>query len=385
MTIVVLKPFFNRGEERMGIYFNHDGVVTGLVKKQKDCRWSNTQKCWHIACNRESYGALAAALHEKAALQTAALKTYLQQRKALVASVQSTIVYAKAKRMMPYPLSEENLEALTEYRNLLVLKGYSPNTIRNYCYEFHLLLRLLGSKPVFELMKKQLCAYLLWLLEEKGASETKVHTTVNALKFYFEQVLKKPKEFYDLPRPKKPWKLPAVLAESEVLKIIQRIDNLKHQTMIMAGYSAGLRVSEIVGLTIQNIDSQRMMIHIQGAKGKKDRMVPLSKVLLETLRKYYVTYHPKKYLFEGQYGGAYSSRSLQEVLQKAKLKSQIFKVGSIHMLRHSYATHLLEAGTDIRIIQELLGHNSLKTTMRYTHVSKKELGKIISPLDKLSW
>ena len=127
-----------------------------------------------------------------------------------------------------------------------------------------------------------------------------------------------------------------------------------------------------------------MMIHIQGAKGKKDRMVPLSKVLLETLRKYYVTYHPKKYLFEGQYGGAYSSRSLQEVLQKAKLKSQIFKVGSIHMLRHSYATHLLEAGTDIRIIQELLGHNSLKTTMRYTHVSTRKLEKIVSPFDQLN-
>ena len=222
-------------------------------------------------------------------------------------------------------------------------------------------------------------------MEKRGASETKVHTTVNAVKFYFEQVLKKEKTFYALPRSKKPWTLPAVLAESEVLKLIQKTDNLKHRTMIMAGYSAGLRVSEIVGLRIKNIDSERMMIHIQGAKGKKDRMAHLSKKMLEILRMYYQQYRPKDYLVEGQYGWPYSARSVQEVLQQAKLNSKITKKGSVHMLRHSYATHLLEAGTDIRIIQELLGHNSLKTTMRYTHVSKKELGKIVSPLDKLNW
>ena len=188
MTIVVLKPFFNRGEERMGIYFPHDGVVTGLVKKQKDCRWSNTQKCWHIACNRESYGALAAALHEKAALQTAALKTYLQQRKALVTTEQSSIGYAKAKMMVEHPLSEENLVALTAYRNLLVLKWYSPSTLRTYCNEFHHLLRLLGNRNVKDLEKKHVLSYLLWLIETMGYSETHIHSTVNAVKFYFEKV-----------------------------------------------------------------------------------------------------------------------------------------------------------------------------------------------------
>ena len=188
-----------------------------------------------------------------------------------------------------------------------------------------------------------------------------------------------------MPRPKKPWKLPAVLAEDEVLTLIKCITNIKHRTMVMAGYSAGLRVSEIVGLKPANIDSKRMMIHIQGAKGKKDRMVPLSKKLLETMRAYYKTYKPTVYLFEGQKGVAYNVRSVQEILQKAKEKAGIKKAGSVHMLRHSYATHLMEAGTDIRIIQELLGHNSIRTTMRYTHVSKKEIGRIGSPLDKLNW
>ena len=197
--------------------------------------------------------------------------------------------------------------------------------------------------------------------------------------------MKREKEFYDLPRPKKPFKLPDVLAEEEVISIIQKIKNLKHRTMIMAGYSAGLRVSEIVNLKVKDIDSKRMMIHIHAAKGKKDRLVPLSKKLLETLREYYTTYKPKDFLFEGQDGKSYSARSVQSILQTAKLKAKINKTGSVHMLRHSYATHLMEGGTDIRIIQELLGHNSIKTTMRYTHVSKKDIGRIESPLDKLAW
>ena len=153
----------------------------------------------------------------------------------------------------------------------------------------------------------------------------------------------------------------------------------------MAGYAGGLRVSEIIHLRVTDIDSKRMMIHIHGAKGKKDRMVPLSKKLLETLREYYQLYKPREFIFEGQNGAQYSTRSAQLVIQAAKKAAGITKKGSMHMLRHSYATHLMEGGTDTRLIQELLGHNSIKTTMRYLHVSKKDLGKIDSPLDKLKW
>ena len=228
-------------------------------------------------------------------------------------------------------------------------------------------------------------SYLLWLLEKKGCSETKVHTAVNAIKFYFEQVMKFPKEFYDLPRPKKPFKLPNILDEEEIIALIQGIDNLKHRAMIMAGYAGGLRVSEIIQLKVGDIDSKRMIIHIRCAKGKRDRIVPLSKKLLVTLREYYVQYKPVDYLFVGQFGGAYSARSAQKILMEAKKKVGINKKGSIHSLRHSYATHLMESGTDLRLIQELLGHNSIRTTMLYTHVSNKVIGKIESPLDKLNW
>jgi site-specific recombinase XerD len=385
MITVELKPIYHRKQECIAIIFKQDAAINAIVKKITGVKWSVTHNCWYIACTKEQYIVLNTALNGKAALQTNHLKTYLQQRKAIVPETQAKVLSNTAAVLHKHALNNENLIALSALQKTLLLKGYSPNTIRNYCNEFHHLLRLLGNKDVNELKKHHILSYLLWLLEKQGCSETQVHTAVNAIKFYFEKVMKREKEFYDLPRPKKPFKLPDVLAEEEVISIIQKIKNLKHRTMIMAGYSAGLRVSEIVNLKVKDIDSKRMMIHIHAAKGKKDRLVPLSKKLLETLREYYTTYKPKDFLFEGQDGKSYSARSVQSILQTAKLKAKINKTGSVHMLRHSYATHLMEGGTDIRIIQELLGHNSIKTTMRYTHVSKKDIGRIESPLDKLAW
>lgn len=194
------------------------------------------------------------------------------------------------------------------------------------------------------------------------------------------------RSFTICPGPKKPVKLPVVLAEEEIISLIQKTPNLKHRALLMTSYSAGLRVSELVSLRIKDIDSKRMMILIQQGKGKKDRMVPLSKKLLETLREYFRQYKPKEYLFESEQNKApYSTRSAQLILRDAKRKAGIMKGGSIHTLRHSFATHLLEAGTDVRYIQAFLGHNNLKTTMRYTHVSRFKIETLQSPLDKLEW
>lgn len=226
-------------------------------------------------------------------------------------------------------------------------------------------------------------AYLLWLLKHKGYSHQHLHTTVNALKFYFEKVQGRAKEFYALPRPQRPLRLPTVLGESEVVRLIQCTQNLKHRALIMTAYAAGLRVSELVGLKIADVDSSRMVILIREGKGGKDRQVRLSEVLLHTLREYVRQYRPHEYLFEGDGGGPYCARSAQKVLAQAKLRAGVRKKGSIHALRHSYATHLLEGGTDVRYIQELLGHNSIKTTLRYTHVSNRQVAAIPSPLDRL--
>ena len=205
------------------------------------------------------------------------------------------------------------------------------------------------------------------------------------MKFYFEKVEGRGHEFCDLPRPKKSQKLPSVLAEEEIVSLIQQTPNVKHRALLMTAYSAGLRVSELVALKIRDVDSRRMLIHVQEGKGNKDRFVPLSHKLLLILREYVRQYRPKEYLFEGEGANPYSTRSAQAVLFVAKQKAGIQKKGSIHLLRHSYATHLLEAGTDIRYIQAFLGHSSLKTTMLYTHVSKLKIGSIQSPLDRLNW
>ncbi len=384
MIVIQLKPFFYRGQECIGLHAPNNAIYYSTIKKISEIKWYGIDCCWYIPCTRAAYDALKKQIDHLFTIDTTELRQYLEQRKVKVSEQQHSIKAITAMQLIKFPLCKENLLAFEAMRNKLIVKGYSENTIRNYLYEFNLLLRLLKERTVNDLGKDHIQSYLLWLLKEQECSETKVHTAVNVIKFYFEQVMGRGKEFYDLPRPKKPFKLPAILAEEEVMELIKNIENIKHRTMIMTGYSAGLRVSEIVGLKLKNIDSKRMMIHIQEAKGKKDRMVPLSRILLEALRSYFLIYKPKEYLFEGQFGGAYSTRSVQEVMQVAKQKVTN-KTGSVHMLRHSYATHLMEAGTDIRIIQALLGHNSIRTTMLYTHVSKVAIGKIESPLDKLKW
>ena len=177
--------------------------------------------------------------------------------------------------------------------------------------------------------------------------------------------------------------LPTVFDESEILAIIKATENLKHKTILCLAYSSGLRVSEIVKLRIHDIDSKRMVINIRHSKGMKDRIIMLSEKLLIMLRAYYKEYRPKIWMFEGHGGSQYSTRSIGLVMQECKRKAGVNKKGNIHAMRHSFATHLLEGGTDLLAIRDLLGHNSLRTTMIYTHVSKKYISKIQSPLDKL--
>jgi site-specific recombinase XerD len=247
------------------------------------------------------------------------------------------------------------------------------------------LLQAIEKYPVQNLQPDDLKRYLLKCID-KGLKENTIHSRLNAVKFYYEQVLKRDKFFWEIPRPKKQTQLPNFFNQDEVAAIINSVQNKKHKVMLMLAYSGGLRVSEVVSIKTYQIDSSRMTIFISQAKGKKDRIVTLSPVLLIMLREYARMYRPAKngYLFEGSASGTpYSTRSLQEVIQAAKKKAGIMKPGSIHSLRHSFATHLIEKGTDVTMIQKLLGHNDLKTTLRYLHTSNKDLMKIISPLDDL--
>lgn len=202
--------------------------------------------------------------------------------------------------------------------------------------------------------------------------------------FYYEKVLGGRRKFYFIERPQKERRLPVVLSEEEVVRLFEVTENLKHKCLLMLVYSAGLRISEALNLRIKDIDSQRMQVQVRNAKGGKDRHSLLSESLLPELREYFQLYQPKDYLFEGESGGAYSGRSAQSVLRQAVRKAKIRKRVTLHTLRHSFATHLLEKGTDLRYIQTLLGHNRSKTTEIYTHVSSKALGEIKSPLDSIN-
>jgi integrase/recombinase XerD len=283
-------------------------------------------------------------------------------------------------------LSEANRKALADFEQHLKLKCYSASTRKTYCNEFRQLLVLLKNKPVWDLTEEDLKRYLVYAMEKEGIGEHTAHSRINALKYYFEKVLGRERFFIDIPRPKKPMGLPSILSEEELSRLFRALSNIKHKAILLTAYSAGLRVSEVVNLRLADIDSSRMQIHIVNAKGKKDRYVTLSPFLVVILRSYVKTYKPapKVYLFESQQTGkAYPVRTVQRVFEMAKEKAGIRKEVGIHSLRHSFATHLLEKGTDIRYIKELLGHFNIKTTERYLHVSNKSLKNIASPLDDL--
>ena len=273
-------------------------------------------------------------------------------------------------------------EVLRQYKDLLIQKRYSQNTQDIYCSYFKDFCIYFSDQNLSTITTAQINSYILELIKSKDISISQQNQRINAIKFYYEKVLGREKQYYELHRPKKEHKLPKVLSKTEVKRIFDVTKNLKHKCILMLIYSAGLRRNELLNLKPADIDSERMIIKINGAKGKKDRISLLSDNLLHLLRQYYKEYRPKQYLFEGQNSGKYSPTSVANILKKSAKKAGIRKIVTPHMLRHSFATHLLEQGTDLRYIQELLGHESSKTTEIYTHVSKKAIDKIINPIDE---
>jgi site-specific recombinase XerD len=267
----------------------------------------------------------------------------------------------------------------------LEVMRYSPKTIETYRKLFEEFINYYPAKEINNITEEEIIAYVRYLVKERGIGSSYQNQAINAIKFYYEKVKGGARKFYQLERPIKEQKLPTVLSIEEVQAMIKVTDNLKHKTIIMICYSAGLRLSELLNLRLTDVDSNRMQISIKGGKGKKDRYTLLSEKLLPLLRKYYKLYKPNEFLFEGNDGGQYGERSIQNVVQDALRNAKINKRASVHTLRHSFATHLLEAGTDLRYIQSLLGHGSSKTTEIYTHVTSKALSGIRSPLDSLEF
>ncbi|MCK4655191.1 MAG: site-specific integrase [Candidatus Cloacimonetes bacterium] len=347
-----------RNEKRIALLFDYDEDVITLVKQIEGRKWSASNKFWHIPFF-ENY-------LEKLNLKFNSELEFIEDTD----TKQESITVTKPS----FPV---------EYIETLKLKNYSVPTIKTYRLHFQRFLKYYQNTKLEAITHEQIRKYLLYLVEEKKYSTSAQNQAINSIKFYYEKVLGKPIEKYYVPRPRKEKKLPEVLSEEEVTKILKQIHNLKHKCIIYLIYSAGLRLTEVVHLKISDIKSDRKQIFIRSAKGNKDRYVILSETILILLRDYYKQYQPVKWLFEGRHGEQFSKRAIQKIFKNAVIRSGVNKPATIHTLRHSFATHLLEHGTDLRYVQHLLGHKNLKTTERYTHVSKKAINKIKSPLDEL--
>lgn len=349
----IITPVLHNGQKRLTIKFSYNKEDNAEVKNLVGARWSSTLKCWHVQDNE----------YNRTHFNIKAVPDYLPKE----ATVSGNDITEKLK----------------EYVLWMRSKRYSESTIESYTKALVVFFQFFNHKPIEEISNRDVVVFNNEYVLKKQLSATYQSQFINALKLFYSIVKQKKIDIEQLVRPNKPQQLPKVISEQEVEAILNASENLKHRSMLSLIYSAGLRRGELLNLKKNDIDSKRMMISIYKAKGMKDRMVPLSPVILDMLREYYKAYKPKEYLFEGQYGGQYSSRSLDKVLKVASQKAGIKKNINLHMLRHSYATHLLEGGTNLRHIQELLGHKDPKTTQIYTHVSTEQLGKITSPLDKL--
>lgn len=368
-TAIQVEMAEHRGNPVILIRFEFHPCINKWVRSLGGVRWSRTKGCWYVPDNEQN----------RELLKQTNNPPIQEELPAVVE--RPRMARGKDALVRVYPV---NAHVLVNLEVQLRLKGYSESTIRTYRNETAQLLQLIKNRPADQLNSDDLRRYLLYCTVQLHLSESSLHSRMNALKFYYEQVLGRDKMFFEIPRPKRPQQLPRVLSREQVIDLVNCIENLKHRTMVLLAYGCGLRVSEVVALRVADIDGDRRTLLIRRSKGKKDRMVGLSPVLLILLREYYRKYRPSGYLFEGQVKGEkYSKRSLQKVVEVAKAKVGIKKEGSVHLLRHSFATHLLDRGTDVVMIQKLLGHNDLKTTLRYLHVTNRDLQNIISPIEDI--
>ncbi len=271
-----------------------------------------------------------------------------------------------------------------EFETLLKIKRYSPNTINTYVGLLQSFSDYIGKfQEIHRLDAKHLLQKIREIIIDKTYAYTTQKQLLSALQLYLKEMHSREADFSTL-RPRSPQRvLPDILSLTEVKLILDRTENVKHKAMLTTIYALGLRSGELIDLEIAHLDGSRNTVFIKQAKGRKDRMLPFPEKLKELLRTYYKTQKPKRFLFEGQDGGPYTAGSLRAVFKQATKRASIKKNVTLHSLRHAFATHLLEAGTDLRVIQELLGHNTIKTTMLYTHVSNAHLLKVKSPLELL--
>lgn len=310
-------------------------------------------------------------------------KEYIDQVKTMCNGNYKEVELEKPVNWPAKKLSEKSLSVLESCVQKLILLGYSGNTIK--CYKAGLIqfLTYFESFEIEQINKDQIEQFIYHLKSKKKISESKQNTIINAIKFFYEKVLGKPREFYEITRPKRSINLPNIMTRDEVRSLLENTKNIKHKAILMTIYSAGLRLSEVLNLRVEDILSGEGSIFVKDSKNKKDRYTVLSPVLLELLREYYKQYRPGYWLFEGMEGGKYSASSIQKIFRRSVKAANVNPWATPHTLRHSFATHLLENGASMRQVQAALGHASSKTTEIYTHILYVNNKVMQSPMDLL--
>lgn len=354
---------------RLKLIFGYNKELSHLLKKMPFHSWDSVNKWWTIPFS------------EKFLTE---ITVTAKAQNLIVLFEEEPKTEDKAPRITAFDLvnyrqcPEEYILKLKELR-------YSENTIKSYKGLFEEFINYYNTYDIKTIGEKMIIAFMQYLVIGRKVSTSYQNQSINSIKFYYERVLGGQRKIYLVERPRKEKTLPEVLSEEEFVSVIKQIDNIKHKAIVLLIYSAGLRLSEVVNLRIKDIDSKRMKVFVQQAKGRKDRYTLLSKKVLPVLRDYFKEYQPKEWLFEGAKGRQYSVSSVQSVVKDAYARAGIKKKVSTHSLRHSFGTHLLENGTDLRYIQSLMGHESSKTTELYTHITTKGFDQIQNPLDKLDF
>jgi integrase/recombinase XerD len=360
---------------RLFLRFPYHSETVELIKSLPGAKWSRSKKAWHVRYNDDAPMLI---------MNFFALKGI-------------KVNYSNEKAPAPKPagnpkkpsdklelLNGGSLDKIRSFKQWMRSRRYSESTIGTYTDALKIFLRFYSGKPVSEITNEDLVTFNNDYILKNNFSTSHQNQVVNGVKLFFRTIENKQIDPELIHRPKREKVLPNVLSKEETKLILEAHGNVKHKAMLSLIYSCGLRRSELLNLKLNDIDSKRGLVIVRKGKGRKDRVVPLSVKVLNLLRDYFKAYQPKEWLFEGQSGkGQYDERSLANVLKQALEKSKISKPVSLHWLRHSFATHLLENGTDLRYIQEILGHSSSKTTEIYTHVSNKSIQKIVSPFDTL--
>lgn len=373
---IAIEKVIHKNEKRLLLKFSYNRELIELTKQLSGATWSNTLKAWHIADTKEDFTAVYLLFKGKAWLNWDALKNNDNKEKPIERKKNPTEKLA--------PLNDDGVQKIEQYKRWLRSKRYSESTIDTYTNALKTFLRFYNQKDISEITNEDIILFNNEYILANGFSATFQNQVVNAIKLFFSKIENTKIQVELIHRPKKAKLLPNVLSKEEVEKILKVTKNIKHKACLSLIYACGLRRSELLNLKINDVDSKRKLLIIRKAKGNKDRIAPLPEKIIILLRAYYMAYKPQLFLFEGQNKNEkYSEQSLQKVLKNSVILAKINKPVSLHWLRHSYATHLLEKGTDLRYIQEILGHKSSRTTEIYTHVSNKAIQQIQSPIDDL--